>query len=124
MIRRPPRSTRTDTLFPYTTLFRSLKQLAADQDHDVSVCVIEKGSDVGAHILSGAVIDPVALNELIPDWQARGAPLNTPVTDDRFMILTAANHIGIPNFALPPLIDRKSTRLTPVNNAQLVCSLL
>src|SRR3546814_7470481 len=83
-----------------------LKQLAADQDHDVSVCVIEKGSEVGAHILSGAVIDPVALNELIPDWQARGAPLNTPVTDDRFMILPAANHIGIPNFALPPLMNK------------------
>ncbi|MFC3674092.1 electron transfer flavoprotein-ubiquinone oxidoreductase [Ferrovibrio xuzhouensis] len=93
-----------------------LKQLAADQDHDVSVCVIEKGSEVGAHILSGAVIDPVALNELIPDWQARGAPLNTPVTDDRFMILTAANHIGIPNFALPPLMSNHGNYIVSLGN--------
>ena len=56
-----------------------LKQLSAD----ISVCVLEKGSEVGAHILSGAVVDPIALNELIPDWKEKGAPLNTPVTDDR-----------------------------------------
>ena len=60
-----------------------LKQLSAD----ISVCVLEKGSEVGAHILSGAVIDPIALNELIPDWKEKGAPLNTPVVDDRFMCL-------------------------------------
>ena len=53
---------------------------------DLSVCVLEKGSEVGAHILSGAVIDPVALNELIPDWKEQGAPLNTPVTEDRFYL--------------------------------------
>ena len=60
-----------------------LKQLAPD----LSVCVLEKGSEVGAHILSGAVIDPIALNELIPDWKEKGAPLNTPVTEDRFYVL-------------------------------------
>ena len=60
-----------------------LKQLAAEQNHEISVCVIEKGSEVGAHILSGAVVDPIALNELIPDWKAKGAPLNTPVTYDQ-----------------------------------------
>ena len=54
-----------------------LKQLAAEQKRDVSVCLIEKGSEIGAHILSGAVIDPRALNELLPDWKARGAPLDT-----------------------------------------------
>src|SRR5689334_3735186 len=56
-----------------------LKQLAAEAGRETSVCVLEKGSEVGAHILSGAVIDPRALSELFPDWQARGAPLNTPV---------------------------------------------
>ena len=65
-----------------------LKQLAAAQAREVSVCVLEKGSEVGAHILSGAVIDPSALNELLPDWQAKGAPLDTPVTEDRFLVLT------------------------------------
>src|SRR5712664_2854316 len=57
-----------------------LKQLAAEAGREVAVCVLEKGSEVGAHILSGAVIDPRALNELFPDWQARGAPLATPVS--------------------------------------------
>src|SRR5882757_6239521 len=82
-----------------------LKQLAAAADHDVSVCVIEKGSEVGAHILSGAVIDPIALNELIPDWKEKGAPLNTPVTDDRFEILTETKRYRIPNLLLPPLMN-------------------
>ncbi|QQS54014.1 MAG: electron transfer flavoprotein-ubiquinone oxidoreductase [Candidatus Competibacteraceae bacterium] len=65
-----------------------LKQLAAEQDHEVNVCVLEKGSEVGAHILSGAVVEPRALDELIPDWKERGAPLNTPATEDRFLLLT------------------------------------
>ncbi|HRW67244.1 MAG TPA: electron transfer flavoprotein-ubiquinone oxidoreductase, partial [Candidatus Competibacter sp.] len=65
-----------------------LKQLAAEQDREVNVCVLEKGSEVGAHILSGAVVEPRALDELIPDWKERGAPLNTPATDDRFLFLT------------------------------------
>ena len=93
-----------------------LKQLAAEQNHDISVCVIEKGSEVGAHILSGAVIDPIALNELIPDWKAKGAPLNTPVTDDRFMILTEANHIPIPNFMLPPLMNNHGNYIVSLGN--------
>lgn len=93
-----------------------LKQLAAEQGHDVSVCVIEKGSEVGAHILSGAVIDPIALNELIPDWKEKGAPLNTPVTDDRFMILTEANHIPIPNIALPPLMNNHGNYIVSLGN--------
>ena len=93
-----------------------LKQLAAEQNHEISVCVIEKGSEVGAHILSGAVIDPIALNELIPDWKAKGAPLNTPVTDDRFMILTEANHIPIPNIALPPLMNNHGNYIVSLGN--------
>ena len=62
-----------------------LKQLAARAGRELSVCVIEKGSEVGAHILSGAVMDPRALNELFPDWKEQGAPLNTPVSEDRFL---------------------------------------
>src|SRR5213593_1486904 len=65
-----------------------LKQLAAETGHDVSVCVLEKGSEVGAHILSGAVIDPIALNELIPDWKEREAPLTVPVTENHHWVLT------------------------------------
>jgi len=65
-----------------------LKQLAAAAQRDLSVCILEKGSEVGAHILSGAVIDPIALNELIPDWKARGAPLNLPVTENHHWVLS------------------------------------
>ena len=65
-----------------------LKQLAADAGRDVSVCVLEKGSEIGAHILSGAVIDPIALTELFPDWKERGAPLKTPVGEERFLFLS------------------------------------
>ena len=63
-----------------------LKQLAAAAGSELGVCVVEKGSEVGAHILSGAVFEPRALNELIPDWRERGAPLDTPATDDRFLL--------------------------------------
>src|SRR5579863_3986206 len=73
-----------------------LKQLAAESGRDLAVCVIEKGSEVGAHILSGAVVEPRALAELFPDWRERGAPLNTPATDDRFLLLTAGNWIRLP----------------------------
>ena len=78
-----------------------LKQLAAQRGHDVGVCVIEKGSEVGAHILSGAVMDPRALAELYPDWQALNAPLNAPVTEDRFLILTEESSLKLPTFMLP-----------------------
>jgi electron-transferring-flavoprotein dehydrogenase len=65
-----------------------LKQLAAGKGAELGVCVLEKGSEVGAHILSGAVMDPRALNELLPEWKAQGAPLNAPVSEDRFLFLT------------------------------------
>jgi electron-transferring-flavoprotein dehydrogenase len=74
-----------------------LKQLAAEAGREVSVCIIEKGSEVGAHILSGAVFEPRALDELLPDWRERGAPLQTPATTDRFLLLTKRHA-----FALPP----------------------
>ncbi|MEW5879298.1 MAG: electron transfer flavoprotein-ubiquinone oxidoreductase [Pseudomonadota bacterium] len=78
-----------------------IKQLAADKGRDVGVCVLEKGSEIGAHILSGAVMDPIALNELLPDWKARGAPLNTPVTEDRFYIFTEKRAFYNPHWLLP-----------------------
>src|SRR5688572_7965830 len=81
-----------------------LKQLAAAAGRETSVCVIEKGSEVGAHILSGAVIEPRALTELIPDWKEKGAPLNTPVTEDRFLFLREKSAIAVPTlFHLPAL---------------------
>ncbi|MCK6427916.1 MAG: electron transfer flavoprotein-ubiquinone oxidoreductase [Burkholderiaceae bacterium] len=78
-----------------------LKQLAADKGGEISVCVLEKGSEIGAHILSGAVMDPIALNELFPDWKERGAPLNTQVTEDRFYILTEKRALYNPHWLLP-----------------------
>jgi electron-transferring-flavoprotein dehydrogenase len=82
-----------------------LKQAAAEAGGDISVAVLEKGSEVGAHILSGAVIDPSGLAALFPDWKAMGAPLDTPVTDDRFLILGPAGSLRIPNFPMPPLMS-------------------
>lgn len=73
-----------------------LKQRAQDSGREVSVCVLEKGSEIGAHVLSGAVIDPIALNELFPDWQQRGAPLTQPVTRDVFMLLNEKSAYKLP----------------------------
>src|SRR3982075_4614168 len=73
-----------------------LKQLAIAAGSDLGVCVIEKGSEVGAHILSGAVFEPRALDELTPDWRTRGAPLNTPASDDRFLYLTRNRALRLP----------------------------
>ena len=78
-----------------------LKQLAQQNGAEVGVCVLEKGSEVGAHILSGAVMDPIGLNELIPNWQELNAPLNAPVVEDRFLFLTERSSYQVPNFVLP-----------------------
>jgi electron-transferring-flavoprotein dehydrogenase len=78
-----------------------LKQLAAEHEHEVSVCVIEKGSEVGAHILSGAVMDPRSMNELFPNWKELNAPLNVPVAEDKFLFLTETGSLRLPNFMLP-----------------------
>jgi len=78
-----------------------LKQLAAESGREVTVCVIEKGAEIGAHILSGAVMDPRALNELFPDWKKRRAPLDTPVAEDRFVFLKTKGSHRIPNSLLP-----------------------
>src|SRR5579871_850802 len=81
-----------------------LKQLAATAESEISVAVLEKGSEVGAHILSGAVIDPKGLAELFPDWKEKGAPLETPVAKDRYLLLGPGGDITIPMFAFPPLM--------------------
>lgn len=81
------------------------KQQANANGDDLSVVVVEKGSEVGAHILSGAVIDPIGLNRLIPDWKDKGAPVNTPVTEDRFYFLGPGGEIRLPNFVNPPLMS-------------------
>src|SRR6266567_3948795 len=93
-----------------------LKQLATQNGREIGVCVLEKGSEVGAHILSGAVIDPVALNELFPDWQARGAPLGTPVSEDRFLMLTPEDSYRIPNWMLPPLMNNHGSYIVSLGN--------
>jgi len=81
-----------------------LKQLAEAAGTEVSVAVLEKGSEVGAHILSGAVLDPKALAELFPDWKDLGAPLETPVTKDRFLVLGPQGELDLPMFAMPPFM--------------------
>jgi electron-transferring-flavoprotein dehydrogenase len=93
-----------------------LKQLAAEAGGEIGVCIIEKGSEIGAHILSGAVVDPIALNELIPDWQAQGAPLRTPVTDDRFYYLTATRALRLPSLLMPPLLSNHGCYAVSLGN--------
>jgi electron-transferring-flavoprotein dehydrogenase len=93
-----------------------LKQLAAARAHDVSVCVLEKGSEVGAHILSGAVIDPRSLNELLPNWRELSAPLNAPVTEDRFQFLTESTSFKVPNFMLPSCFQNHGNYVVSLGN--------
>ena len=93
-----------------------LKQLAAQQGNELSVCVLEKGSEPGAHILSGAVMDPIALQELFPDWQQRGAPLNTAVTEDRFLFLTEDSAYGTPNWLLPACFRNHGNYIVSLGN--------
>ncbi|MEO8442358.1 MAG: electron transfer flavoprotein-ubiquinone oxidoreductase [Betaproteobacteria bacterium] len=78
-----------------------LKQLAVERGQEIGVCVIEKGSEVGAHILSGAVMDPRAISELFPNWKELNAPLNAPVSEDRFLFLTEKSSFRVPTFLLP-----------------------
>ena len=93
-----------------------LKQLAAVSGKEVSVCVLEKGSAVGAHILSGAVIDPVALAELFPEWQAQGAPLGQPVTEDRFVFLTRSGAWKVPHALLPVCLRNEGNYIASLGN--------
>ena len=90
-----------------------LKQLADEAGKELSVCLIEKGSEVGAHILSGAVLEPRALNELIPDWQEKSAPLDTPVNADKFVFLTQTSAIRLPT---PPQMNNHGNYIISLGN--------
>ena len=90
-----------------------LMQLAGEAEREVSVCVVEKGSEVGAHIMSGAIIDPISLNELIPDWRDKGAPLNTPARKDRFQYLSSGAMTTLPT---PPQMDNEGNYIVSLGN--------
>ncbi len=93
-----------------------LKQLAQEKGNDVSVVVLEKGSEPGAHILSGAIMDPIALTELFPNWKEMGAPLNQPVTEDIFLMTTENGATRVPNFALPPCFHNDGNYIISLGN--------
>ncbi|MEL6588081.1 MAG: NAD(P)/FAD-dependent oxidoreductase, partial [Pseudomonadota bacterium] len=89
-----------------------LKQL----DADLNVVVLEKGSEVGAHILSGAVLDPCGLNALMPDWKEKGAPLDVPVTSDSFYMLGEEGQMRLPNAMMPPLMNNHGNYVVSMGN--------
>jgi electron-transferring-flavoprotein dehydrogenase len=92
------------------------RQLGAQRGREFSICVVEKGSEVGAHILSGAVVDPRSLAELFPDWQARGAPLKQAVTEDRFLVLTETSAWKVPDWMLPACFKNHGNYAASVGN--------
>jgi electron-transferring-flavoprotein dehydrogenase len=93
-----------------------LKQLAAEAGRELSVCILEKGSEVGAHILSGAVVDPRALDELLPDWKELGSPLTVPVVENHHWVLTASKHYSMPHLMMPGFMDNKGTYTLSLGN--------
>jgi len=93
-----------------------LKQRAEKDGKDISVAVLEKSAEIGGHILSGAVMDPKALNELFPDWKERGAPLDTPVTKDKFLLLGPQGVVSLPMFAFPPLMHNHGCYIGSLGN--------
>ena len=94
-----------------------LLQLAQAKGQELSVCVVEKGSEVGAHILSGAILEPTALNELFPDWQSMGAPLTAPVVRDEMHILTSSTGgMSLPNFAIPKPMHNEGNYIVSLGN--------
>ena len=93
-----------------------LKQQAVKKGQEISVCVLEKGSEVGAHILSGVVIDPIGISELFPNWKELGAPIDTPVTKDQFWFLGPAGSIRFPNFIFPPLMSNHGNYIGSLSN--------
>jgi electron-transferring-flavoprotein dehydrogenase len=93
-----------------------LKQLAAEQNKEVSVCVLEKGGELGAHILSGAVMDPRAITELIPNWKELGAPLHTPVSEDRILFLTKDKAYRTPSFMVPACFENHGNYVISLGN--------
>lgn len=92
------------------------KQLCDEAGKEYSVCVLEKGSEIGAHILSGAVIDPIALDELIPNWKELDAPLNVPVTDNQHWALSEDGKTNLPHLLMPPLLSNKGNYIVSLGN--------
>jgi len=93
-----------------------LQQLAQEKGEELAIVVLEKGSEVGAHIMSGAVMEPRAMEELFPDWQERGAPLNVPVRDEKFMVLTEVNGISAPIWAMPQQVHNHGNYIVSLGN--------
>ena len=93
-----------------------LKQLAAAKGTEVSVVVLEKGSEPGAHVLSGAIMDPIALTELFPNWKAMGAPLNQPVTGDAMIFLGEKSSFRVPNLLLPACFENHGNYIISLGN--------
>src|SRR6188508_1390866 len=93
-----------------------LKQLASEAGRELGVCILEKGSEVGAHILSGAVIDPKALDELLPDWKDLDSPLNVPVTRNEHWVLTAKKKYPFPHALMPSFMNNKGTYTASLGN--------
>jgi electron-transferring-flavoprotein dehydrogenase len=93
-----------------------LKQLANEAGTELGVCVLEKGSEVGAHILSGAVVDPIALDELIPNWKELDSPLTVPVAQNHHWVLTEKKKYGFPHFLMPPFMNNKGTYTLSLGN--------
>ena len=93
-----------------------LKQLAEAEGRELSVCVLEKGSEIGAHILSGAVVDPIALNELIPNWRELDSPMTVPVTDNQHWVLSKSGKWEMPHLMMPPFMNNKGTYTVSLGN--------
>lgn len=93
-----------------------LRQLSMETETEISVCVLEKGSEIGAHILSGNVFETRALDELIPDWKEKGAPLNTPVKSEKFYFMTEASELQLPNFFLPGQLRNHGNYIISLGN--------
>ena len=91
-----------------------LKQLAAEAGREIGVCILEKGSEVGAHILSGAVLETRALDELLPDWREQGAPVTTAVTAEKFLFLTESKSRSLPTSLLPPPMHNRGRPRRPM----------
>lgn len=93
-----------------------LKQLAQEKEQEISVCILEKGAEVGAHILSGAVMDTRALDELLPDWKAQGAPISVEVTEDKFLFLTEKGARSTPMWLLPDCFKNHGNYIVRLGN--------
>ena len=93
-----------------------LLQLAQGNERELMVCVVEKGSEIGAHILSGAVVDPIALNELIPDWKAKGAPMGVPVTNNLHWVMSETSKCNMPHFVMPPMLSNDGCNTLSLGN--------